>query len=83
MATGKVTDGAELKRYWTVGKGGLKIRWGTPGSFTRCVREIRKYAVKEGFSAEGYCARLHHEMEGTWPGSKQNVGGNGRSKKGK
>ena len=80
MATGKVTDGAELKRYWTVGKGGLKIRWGTPGDFTRCVREIRKYAAREGFSAEGYCARLHKEMTGVYPGSAANVGGNGRSK---
>lgn len=73
-------DGAELKRYWTVGKGGLKIRWGTPGDWQRCVREIRKYAAKEGFSAEGYCARLHKEMTGVYPGSAANVGGNGRSK---
>ena len=26
----------KLRRYWTVGKGGLKIRWNTPGDWTRC-----------------------------------------------
>ena len=66
--------GDEFKRYWTVGKGGLAIRWNTPGDFTRCVRKIKKYAVREGFSAEGYCARLHKATTGVWPGSKQNVG---------
>ena len=78
MATGKATDGAELKRYWTVGKGGLKIRWNTPGDMTRCIRELRKYAVKEGFSSEGYCARLHKEMTGTWPGDAKNIGKKGK-----
>ena len=65
-------DGSALKRYWTIGAGGKKIRWNTPGDFARCVRQIRKYAAKEGFSAEGYCARLHHEMTGMWPGDKGN-----------
>ncbi|WNY15131.1 hypothetical protein SEA_MACGULLY_26 [Rhodococcus phage MacGully] len=65
-------DGTALKRYWTVGEGGKKIRWGTPGDFTRCVRHLRKYAAKGGFSPEGYCARLHHAMNGYWPGDKRN-----------
>lgn len=57
-------------KYWTVGKGGLAIRWNTPGQFNRCVRKLRKYAAEEGFSAEGYCARLYFEMNGEWPGKK-------------
>ncbi len=67
-----MADGGEnLKRYWTVGAGGRRVRWGTPGQFNRCVKLIEKYAVKEGFSAEGFCARLYHEMNGEWPGKKR------------
>lgn len=65
-------DGAAFKKYWGPGKGGLKIRWGTPGDFTRCVRHIRKYATANGFSAEGFCNRLHKEMNGYYPGDKRN-----------
>ncbi|AYB69194.1 hypothetical protein KNU10_gp21 [Gordonia phage Foxboro] len=79
-AKGKASDGASLKIYWSTGKGGAKIKWNTPGDMTRCVRYIRKYAEKEGFSAEGFCARLHKKMTGVYPGDKRNVGGNGRSK---
>ena len=61
----------KLRRYWTVGKGGLKIRWNTPGDWTRCNRYLRKYM---GPRAKGYCALRHKEMTGVWPGSKYNVG---------
>jgi len=60
---------ARLKRYWTVGAGGLKIRWGTPGDWTRCYRHLRKYM---GPRAKGYCANLHHAMNGYWPGDRKN-----------
>ena len=59
----------ELRRYWTVGKGGLKIRWNTPGDWTRCVRNLKKYL---GPRAKGYCALRHKEMDGFWPGDKRN-----------
>jgi tetratricopeptide (TPR) repeat protein len=65
-----------LRRYWTIGKGGLKIRWGTPGDWTRCNRQLKKYM---GPRAKGYCALRHKEMNGVWPGDKRNVG----KKKGK
>jgi len=62
--------GAEnLRKYWTVGKGGLKIRWGTPGDWTRCVRQLNKYM---GPRSKGYCALRHKEMNGVWPGDKKN-----------
>ena len=59
----------ELRKYWTVGKGGLKIRWGTPGDWTRCVRNLKKYL---GARSKGYCALRHKEMNGMWPGDKRN-----------
>jgi hypothetical protein len=61
----------KLRRYWTVGKGALKIRWNTPGDWTRCNRQLRKYM---GPRAKGYCALRHKEMTGVWPGDKRNVG---------
>lgn len=60
--------GEVLREYWTTGKGGIKIRWNTPGDFTRCVRHLRKY-VKD---PEGYCALRHKEMTGMYPGDKRN-----------
>lgn len=58
----------DLHEYWARGKGALKIRWGTSGDFTRCVRHLRKYVT----DPEGYCAKMHHEMTGMWPGDKRN-----------
>jgi DNA-binding ferritin-like protein len=59
----------KLRRYWTTGKGGAKIRWGTDGDWTRCVRNLSKYL---GPRAKGYCALRHKEMNGIWPGDKRN-----------
>jgi hypothetical protein len=60
-----------LRRYWTRGKGALKIRWGTPGDWTRCVRQLSKYM---GPRAKGYCQLRHKEATGVYTGSKYNVG---------
>lgn len=59
---------AKLKRYWTVGKGGAKIRWNSGGDWTRCVRYLRKYL---GPRAKGYCALRHKEMTGLWTGDQE------------
>lgn len=53
-----------LMEYWTHGKGALKIRWGTDGSFRRCVRHLRKYFPK---NPQGLCANLHKRATGEWP----------------
>jgi len=57
----------DLKRYWTRGKGALKIRWGTDGSFRRCVRLLRKYFPQ---NPKGLCANLHKAATGEWPAEK-------------
>ena len=66
----------ELRRYWTRGKGALKIRWGTPGDWTRCVRQLSKYM---GPRAKGYCQLRHKEATGVYTGSKLNPGRKSRS----
>lgn len=57
----------KLRRYWTIGEGGAKIRWNTGGDWTRCVRQLSKYM---GPRAKGYCALRHKEMTGMWTGDK-------------
>jgi hypothetical protein len=60
---------AKLRRYWLYGKGAAKIRWRTPGDWTRCYRQLAKYM---GPRAKGYCALRHKEANGYWPGDKKN-----------
>lgn len=68
---------ARIRRYWTQGEGAAKIRWGTPGDFTRCERLLRKYVQNPQWLA-GLCANMHKEVNGFWPGDRRNRG-RGRS----
>jgi hypothetical protein len=61
----------ELRQYWTRGKGAAKIRWGTPGDWTRCVRQLSKYM---GHRAKGYCQLRHKDATGVYTGSRLNPG---------
>lgn len=64
--------GAEkLRRYWSTGQGAAKIRWNTPGDWTRCTRQLHKYL---GPRAKGYCQLLHIRNTGVGTGSRANVG---------
>lgn len=55
----------QLKAYWLDGPGAVRIGWGTPGSFDRCVAELRDEFPQD---PEGLCANLYHEATGRWPG---------------
>ena len=55
---------ARLKRYWEHGEGAVKIAWGTPGDYDRCVLELSKYVPT---MAHGLCANMHHAVLGIWP----------------
>jgi hypothetical protein len=70
----------ELRRYWTAGKGAAKIRWGTGGDWTRCVRNLAKYM---GPRAKGYCALRHKEVTGVWTGDKRHRQMYGKQKGGR
>ena len=56
----------DLKTYWTKpGEPGyLKIAWGTPGDFKRCVAELGKYVT----DPEGLCNTYHVAALGKPPG---------------
>lgn len=66
--------GGELEDYWVRGEGAAKIRWGTEGSFDRCVRALREHFPQD---TEGLCANLHHEATGKWPAEGRNRGEHG------
>lgn len=55
----------QLINYWVHGKGAAKIRWGTPGDFDRCVRNLAKYFPR---NPQGLCNRLHTRALGQPPG---------------
>jgi hypothetical protein len=61
----KAAGAERLRQYWLHGKGAAKIRWGTPGDWTRCVRNLSKYL---GPRAKGYCQLMHGRSTGTWAG---------------
>lgn len=58
---------ARIRRYWVRGKGAAKIRWGVPGDFNRCRRQLVKYVQNPEWLA-GLCANMHKEALGIWPG---------------
>jgi hypothetical protein len=69
---GRRGNAETLRQYWSVGgAGGGKIRWGTPGDWTRCNRQLSKYM---GARARGYCQLLHRRNTGVYTGSRANVG---------
>jgi len=58
----------DLRDYWLHGEGAAKVLWGTPGSFRRCVTNLREYFPD---NPEGLCANLYHEATNHWPGEKR------------
>ena len=61
---------ARIRRYWTKGEGAAKIRWGVPGDFNRCRRQLAKYVQNPEWLA-GTCANMHKEAIGIWPGMER------------
>lgn len=59
-----------LEDYWKHGEGAAKIRWGTPGDYTRCVRLVGRHVTDE--AAHRICAQWHHDVTHMWPGDHRN-----------
>lgn len=69
---GWITDPVPTHRithYWVNGKGAAKIKWGVPGDFNRCRRQLVKYVQNPDWLA-GLCANLHYRALGMWPGQE-------------
>lgn len=63
----QVASTERLMRYWTTGEGGKKIRWGQPGDFDRCVRQLEPHVPAE-IDVKGLCSNLHQRATGARPG---------------
>jgi hypothetical protein len=77
---GWITDPVPTRRitdYWVDGRGALKIRWGAPGDFNRCRRQLIKYVQNPEWLA-GLCANLHFRALHVWPGQEGGGGHRGR-----
>lgn len=61
VAAGGQGNAETLRRYWSVGRGAAKIRWGTKGDLTRCHRQLNKYMPGRAW---GYCQNLHQRIFG-------------------
>lgn len=53
-----------LLKYWVRGRGAAKVRWGEPGDYNRCRRELSRYVHPE--QIDGLCAELHKLATGLW-----------------
>jgi hypothetical protein len=62
-----------LMRYWTVGTGGAKIRWGTKGDLTRAHRYLAKYVGTK--RAWGLAQNLHKRLFGVPNATKDRLAG--------
>ena len=69
-------DSQRLRTYWTKGEGAAKIRWGQPGDFNRCRRQLAKYIQNPQWLA-GTCSNLHKVALGVWPGQESAARGEG------
>lgn len=67
-----MADRNQLKLYWTTGPGALRIRWGTPGDWTRCVRHLTEHVGPD--RARRICQTWHHDVTGVYTGDRRNPG---------
>lgn len=71
----------QLRRSYLHGKVAARIRWKTPGDYTRCVAQARKHGMSSGV-AHGLCQTLHKRATGMYTGEKKHLGKTrGRKKK--
>lgn len=62
-----------LEASYLTGKVATRIRWNTPGDWTRCVRQARKHGMRPAV-ARGLCQKLHKKATGMYTGDKKHLG---------
>lgn len=67
-----------LRQYWERGEGAAKIRWGVPGDFSRCVKQVVRHAEMSKDNAEGYCYNRHVGALGFSPQEHAKMRGKGK-----
>ncbi len=70
----------QLKRYWSIGEGGARVGWGSPGDHSRCVRLVQEAIVKSGHAPlpdeeiHGFCTNMEKRATGRANGGEGNRG---------
>jgi SPP1 gp7 family putative phage head morphogenesis protein len=80
---GKGGDAEVLREYWTHEAhggpthfaGAEAIRWGQPGDFDRCTRQVMEHAGMTEEQAHGFCNRLHYRALGYYPATHARMEG--------
>ena len=62
-----------LRQSYLSGKVAARIRWGTPGDYTRCVRQAMKHGMSSRV-AHGLCQTLHKQATGLYTGDRRHTG---------
>ena len=70
-----------LHQYWVHGPGAAKIRWGQPGDFDRCTRQLMEHAHFTPEQAHGYCNLAHHSALGIYPATHAKLEHGGKGSK--
>lgn len=63
----------QLQKSYLSGKVAARIRWNTPGDFTRCVRQAIKHGMPPNV-AKGACNGLHKKATGLYTGDARHTG---------
>lgn len=63
----------QLRKSYLSGKVARRIRWNTPGDYTRCVRQAIKHGMSPG-QAKGACQTLHNAATGMYTGDRRHTG---------
>jgi hypothetical protein len=58
---GRRGNAQTLRRYWESGQGARRVRWGTSGDWSRCVKQVSRFM---GSRAKGYCQLRHMAATG-------------------
>lgn len=77
---GDVKATERLRQYWERGAGAARIRWGEPGDFSRCVKQLMEHAQMSKDNAEGYCYERHVGALGFSPQKHAEMEGRGKGK---
>ena len=63
----------QLQKSYLSGKVAARIRWNTPGDWTRCRRQALKHGMSQR-QAKGVCQTLHKKATGMYTGDRRHVG---------
>lgn len=71
---------AQLRASYLTGKVARRIKWNTPGDYSRCVKQAMKHGMSPRVS-KGLCQTLHKQATGMYTGDRRHTGKKGKRRK--